>query len=100
MATIIRVTTSELRRRAEELRNLNERFNKEVDALNDRERQLMTMFEGDASKAFNQQFQIDKGKFFTFYNGINQYIQRLLDAAEAYDRAEAQNVSIANTRKA
>lgn len=100
MATIIRVTTSTLRSKAEELRNLNERFKNEVSGLNDREKQLLTMYEGDASKAFDTEFQKDKQKFDIFYAGINQYIQRLLDSADAYDRAEAQNLSVAQTRKA
>ena len=100
MATIIRVTTATLRERAEALRTLNERFRTEVNALNDREKQLLGMYEGDASKAFDQQFQIDKSKFDVFYAGINHFIQRLLESADAYDRAEQQNVGVAQTRKA
>ena len=99
MATIIRVTTSELRNRAEQLRTLNEKFKSEKNALSDREKQLLTMYEGDSSRAFDQQFQIDMTKMDAFYQGINEYIQRLLESADAYDRAEQQNVSIAQTRK-
>lgn len=100
MATIIRVTTSELRNRAENLRSLNDRFKREVDALNSREKQLLGMFEGDASKAFDAQFQLDKSKFDAFAVGIEQYITRLLSSASAYDAAETRNVGIANERKA
>ena len=100
MATIIRVTTSELRNRAENLRTLNERFKREVDALNSREKQLLGMFEGDASKAFDAQFQLDKSKFDVFAAGIEHYVTRLLASASAYDAAECKNVGIANERKA
>ena len=99
MATIIRVTTSELRNRAENLRSLNERFKREVTALESREKQLLGMFEGDASKAFDAQFQLDKSKFDVFAAGIEQYVVRLLAAAASYDAAECRNVSIANERK-
>ena len=99
MASTLRVTPSELRKKAKE-RRLNSQFKNEVEGLNDGETTLGTMWEGDAQKAFHTQFQADREKFNVFYNGIEQYIQRLNDAADAYDRAESDNVSTAQTRKA
>ncbi len=100
MASTIRVTTKVLRQKAEELRGLNEKFKTEVAGLNDSEGRLATMWEGEAQKAFHQQFAIDSEKFQVFYTGINQYVERLIATADAYDKAEAENVSTAQTRKA
>lgn len=100
MASGLRVTPSILKQKAEELRGLNEKFKNEVTGLNDSELRLAGMWEGEAQKAFHNQFQIDRNKFETFYVGINKYVQRLLEAAQAYEKAEAENTNIANTRKA
>lgn len=100
MASTIRVTTSILKSKAEELRGLNEKFKQEVEGLSESEASLAGMWEGEAQKIFHTQFQTDKGKFDTFYNGINKYVERLLEAAAAYDKAEAEAANIAQTRKA
>lgn len=100
MASTIRVTTTTLKSKAEELKGLNSKFKAEVDGLSESEGALAAMWEGEAQKVFRAQFQADKAKFEAFYNGIEQYVQRLLDTAAAYDKAEAETVSIAQTRKA
>ena len=96
----IRVTPNTLRSKANELRTLNENFKAEVNAMNENEERLSNMWEGDARNAFHNAFQTDKAKFDTFYAGINKYIERLIETANAYDKVEAENVSIAQTRKA
>lgn len=100
MASTIRVTTKTLKSKAEELRTLSQRFKSEVDGLNESETRLAGMWEGEAQKAFHQQFQIDREKFVVFHEGINKYVERLIATADAYDKAEAENVSTAQTRKA
>lgn len=100
MASTIRVTTSILKSKAEELRALNAKFKQEVEGISESETALANMWEGEAQKIFHNQFQIDKGKFDTFYNGIEKYVERLLETAAAYDRAEAEAANIAQTRKA
>lgn len=99
MATTIRVTTANLRKSAEELRGLNAKFKMEVSGLNDSETRLASMWEGEAQKVFRSEFQKDKAKFDQFYEGIERYVERLMETANAYDKAESQNVSIAQTRK-
>ena len=94
-----RVTPNELNKRAGLLEELNNKFNAEVMGLNESEATLAGMWEGDAQKEFHKQFQSDKAKFDEFYKGINQYIQRLRDTAEAYNAAESANLSTAQTRK-
>lgn len=99
MATKIRVTTRELRSRAEELESLNENFHQEVSKLREDETLLSTSYEGDSQKKFHEQFTMDMEKFDTFYNVIRQYITQLRQDADAYDRTEAANVEIASRRK-
>lgn len=98
MATI-RVTPTILRSKANELRDLNERFKSEVTGLTDSENRLANMWEGEARNAFHAEYQKDAEKFNTFYTGINQYIERLIAVADAYDKAESENLSVAQTRK-
>ena len=85
MASTIRVTTKVLNNKAEELRGLAERFKSEVNGLGDSESRLASMWEGEAQKAFHQQFVMDREKFDRFYTGILKYIQRLKETANAYD---------------
>lgn len=98
MASTLRVTPAELRKKAQELRELNSKFKNEVEGLNDSETTLGNMWEGDAQKAFHNEFQRDRERFNTFYNGIEKYIERLLETANAYERAESENTSTASTR--
>ena len=98
MATI-RVTPTILRNKADELRELNEKFKGEVNGLTESENRLANMWEGEARNAFHAEYQKDAEKFNTFYTGINQYIERLIGAADAYDRAESENLSVAQTRR-
>ena len=68
--------------------------------MSDNEMRLAGMWEGDAKEAFHRAYQNDETKFQAFYSGINQYILRLIETAEAYDKVEAVNASIASSRKA
>ena len=99
MASKIRVSSQELRRRAEELESLNAAFSKEVGDLRDDETLLGQSYKGDAQAQFHIQFTNDAGKFDQFAQVITRFVQQLREDADAYDRAEAANVSIAMTRK-
>lgn len=99
MASKIRVTTQELRNKANELESLNTAFRSDVMGLRDDEMQLAQSYEGDAQKQFHIQFTNDMEKFDRFYQTIQQFIQQLRADADNYDKTEAMNVSIAATRK-
>lgn len=99
MATKIRVSTQELRSKAQELESLNEAFRTEVIGLRDDETLLASSYEGDSQKKFHIQFAGDMEKFDRFYNTIRQFIEQLRQDADTYDRAEAANVEIATTRR-
>lgn len=98
MATF-RVTTNELKTKAEELRSLNAQFKNEVGNMETLEGSLSGMWEGEAKDAFHNAFSSDKVQMDNFYNAIELYIQRLETAAVKYAQAEATNVEIASTRK-
>lgn len=99
MAGKIRVSTRELRNRANELENLNEKFHQEVMKLRQDETNLNSSYEGDAQKKFHEQFTLDVEKFDKFYTMIQQYIVQLRSDADQYDRTENINVDIASRRK-
>lgn len=95
----IRVTSAELRRKAEELKNLNSQFKTKVGDLTTCEESLASMWEGDAKTAFHAAFNKDKIQWNNFHTLIEQYIVTLNRIAEEYDRKEAMNANIASARK-
>ena len=94
----IKVTSSEMRAKAEELRNLNSQFKTAITDLETLEGNLATMWEGSAQTAFRNAINSDKIQMNNFYNAIEVYAQRLDEAANAYAQAENANIEIANTR--
>lgn len=94
----IQVTSATLRSKAEELNQLNEQFKNAVSSLTDEESALRSQFEGEASDAFHNAFTRDTVQMNNFYNAIAQYVQKLIQIAEAYEKAEQANVSTATTR--
>ena len=90
----IQVTTSTLRTKADELNQLNEQFRNAVNALSEEEQALRTGYEGESSNAFHAAFSKDIIQMNNFYNAIAQYVQKLSQIAEAYEKAEAANVTI------
>ena len=88
----IMVNSTQLRQKATQLEQYNKQFKQRVDALSEKARSLGTMWEGEAKKAFHNEFM-------NFYNGINQYVQALRDAADQYEKAEQKSLELAKTRK-
>lgn len=92
------VTAGELKAKSNELRELNTQFRTQTENLKSQEEALVSMWEGEARNAFDIAFKNDKGQMDNFYNLIEQYCAVLDQIAAKYDMAEAQNVSIAQTR--
>lgn len=92
------VTSSELKAKANELRELNAQFKTQAGNLETQEGSLVTMWEGEARNAFDTAFKNDKTQMDNFYNLIEQYCVALENIAAKYDLAESQNVSTASTR--
>lgn len=96
--SFFQVTSSELKHRAEELRNLNQRFANEEEALSNYHNALNSMWEGETKEAFSREFIQDRAKMDLFKNAINQYIEALLVIASRYDEAESRNIAVAGAR--
>ena len=94
----IKVTPSEVRRKAEELRDLNQHFKGKVGNLEAAERNLSSQWEGEANRAFHDAFNRDKGQWDSFYSHIQQYAQALEQIAAEYEKKESMNAQIAGRR--
>ena len=99
MAHQIQVTTTTLKNKASELKNLNSRFKNQISSLKSSESNLNRMWDGEANDAFHKAFNNDMIQLTNFYNAIEQYVAKLNEIAQAYDKAERTNVNTANTRK-
>lgn len=97
MASSIFVSSAQLRTRASELTELNQRFKTQVTALQEKEGVLKGMYEGDAATTFHNAFTRNKIQMDNFYNCIERYAAVLQEIAARWDQAEAQNQSIAGT---
>lgn len=95
---LIRVSASELKAKAEELRQYNQNFKAAANELENVEQNLNSMWEGDANTAFHNAFKSDKIQMDNFYNAIEQYAAVLLNMVSQYENAEAANTSTASAR--
>lgn len=94
----IRVTSSELRNKAAELRQLNDQFKTAVGDMTTTENHLMGMWDGEAKEAFDSAYNNDVTQMDEFYKTIEKYCQALENNAEKYDSAEQKNLTTASSR--
>lgn len=94
----IKVTTSELRNKAEELSTQNTQLKGKVDELVASEGTLTSMWEGEARDAFHKAFETDKNQWENFMKVIEQFVQAMNQIADEYDKQEAANAQIAGNR--
>lgn len=94
-----RVTTAQLRNKANELENLKTQFQNQVTALREGNTRLGGEWKGDARTQFDMQFQKDAQQFDQFAEGIGKYIAQLRKDADDYDEAERRNAELAASRK-
>lgn len=92
------VSASQLRKTAQELRELNNQYKTKIEALAGVEAELRTMWEGEANLAFQRAFATDKVSLDHFYTVIEKYVMALENAATEYERAEQRAYEIASTR--
>lgn len=97
MAAKFSVNPQELVKQAESLQQLNERFKTEVEAMTDKEQALSGMWEGEARNAFHNAYAVNAEKFQTFYNGIAQFAEALIQSAQKYSAAEQSATEIAKS---
>ena len=85
--SFFRVTSSELRRKASRISELNSQFRSKANELGEQEKD-----------AFHQAFLRDRQQMEIFHQLIGQYVQTLLEIASRYERAEERNREIAASR--
>lgn len=94
----MRVTFKELRNKAAELRQLNNRFKKVVEEMVSNEQSLVNMWDGAAKDEFHKAFNSDKSQMDLFYANIETYCQALENSADEYEQAEQKNTATASSR--
>ena len=95
---LIRVTASQVRTTASQLRDYNSNFNSQVSKLQESEASLNSMWDGQANDAFHAAFTSDKEYMTQFYNLINKYCEALDQIATEYENAENVNTDTATKR--
>ena len=94
----IKVTATELKNKAQTLKDLNGKYNTQIEALTNSEAKLKNMWQGAANDAFHAAFENDKQFMTAFYNLIEKYCAALETIAAKYEEAENRNTDIATTR--
>ena len=96
MASTITVTPQELKRIAEELRQYNESYKRQLEEMVVIKNSLNTKWEGTAKEAFNKKFEERATLFDAFHVAIQGYISVLLSIAERYENVERRNAALVN----
>lgn len=97
MASTITVTPQELRKIAEELRQYNESYKRQLEEMAAIKNSLNMKWEGTAKEAFNKKFEERATLFDAFYAAIQGYISVLLNIAERYDNVDRRNAALVNS---
>lgn len=91
----IKVNAQQLTSTANELRSMNAQFSSEIEALNNCQQQLNSMWVGEAKDKFNAAYNQDREKMNQFKQAIDKFITALEDIAQKYRKAEQQATTIA-----
>lgn len=94
----ITVTTSQLKSKISTLQSYNRQLNTQISQLQNQERSLCSMWEGEAKNTFDAAFNKDIQQMQNFYKAIEQYVAKLTEIVKSYEQAEAKNTQTANTR--
>ena len=93
-----KVTSSELTAKAQELSGYIAQFTTEMNNLVNTENTLASTFEGEAQKAFHANFTTLHSEMETFKSVMQDYVTQLNVAAQGYETAEQQAITIATSR--
>ena len=74
--SMFRVTPSQLKSQATQLRTDNANFQKLIQSLSEKEQLLSSQWEGEANTAFHNAFLNDFQQFQNFHSGIEKFIER------------------------
>lgn len=98
MSNQIQVTTATLAKKREQLQTYNQQFNSELKDMDGLERQLTSMWKGDASDAFNKSYMQDTKRMEELHKAVDQYCKALDTIIKQYEKSEQKNASIASKR--
>ena len=84
------VKSAELRIKADAIQQYCDGLQTERGNLVSAEQVLMNGFEGDAATAFDKEFKNFDGKMETFKGVAEQYVIKLRELADAYDKADSE----------
>ena len=98
MASTIQVTSATVTTKKNNLKTLNAKFKSQLSDMDTTEKQLITMWDGDAATAFNKSYATDTLKMEALYNAVNEYCTALEKIVKQYETSEKKNVSIAKKR--
>ncbi len=93
-----KVTSTELNSKATELNGYISQFKTEMENMVGTESALAASFEGDAQKAFHDNFMKLQGEMETFSSVMQEYVTQLEVAAKGYEAAEEQAIMIAQSK--
>ena len=93
-----KVTSSELKAKSTELRVYSAQFTQETNNMDTTESTLSTTYEGDAQKAFHNNFTTLRSEMETFKSVMQDYVTQLEVAAQGYEAAEQQAITIAQSK--
>lgn len=91
------VTASELKEKAELLRQLGERYANKVQELILAQQKLSASWEGAGKAAFDHVFQEDCMKMDLFRQTVEEYYQVLQQIISGYEQAESRSIGIVGT---
>lgn len=94
----LKVTSAKLREAKGQLDSQNKQLESQINTLQQVQKRLTQMWDGDANTAFDNVFNKDIQQFTAFRNLIRDYGTVLERAAQTYDEKERENVRIASTR--
>ena len=94
----IRLTSSQLRGKKENLLQLNQNFLEIMNGLDEAVAALDACWEGEAKDAFRQAYQRDRGQMDTFHALIGQYTQRMEEITLKYEETERRSAALAGER--
>ncbi|MBO5303960.1 MAG: WXG100 family type VII secretion target [Lachnospiraceae bacterium] len=98
MAKTITVNPSQVDKKAQELKRYNTSLKKKIQELKTQEKSLNSMWDGEANDEFHKRFNEDMTQMNNFYNAIENYVSKLNEIVDAYEKAEKKNLSTASKR--
>ncbi len=97
-STTIKVTSATITSKNNELKSLNSKLSSELSSMDSTEKSLLSMWEGDASNAFDKNYQTDMTKMQNLQKAVQNYCTALDQIVSQYEKSEKKNIATAQKR--